>query len=133
MRRVPYQLWDLGQVGTGEMQCPQLHWAEQMKAGLGKSQQKGLCCWKNLAPWGQTCLFSGKAEDQVRRPDVNPHPANLLLMYPPQALFTPLHNGKKRRQHPQSSGLEKEASGTRLVASGARGEGGRAEACSLCS
>lgn len=115
------------------MQCPQQHWAEQVKAGLGKSQQKGLCCRKTSCSLGADLSFSGKAEDQVRRPDVNPHPANSLLMYPPQALFTPLHNGKKRRQHPQSSGLEKEASGTRLVASGARGEGGRAEACSLCS
>lgn len=42
----------------------------------------------------------------VRRPDVNPHPANLLLMYPPQALF-PSSQWQKRRQHPQSSGLER--------------------------
>lgn len=72
-----------------------------------------------MAPWGADLSFSGKAEGQVRRPDVNPHPANSLLLCPPQALFTPLHNGKKRRQHPQSSGLEKEASGMRPVVSGA--------------
>lgn len=78
-----------------------------MKAGLGKSQQKGLCCWKICSLGADLVPFSGKAEDQVRRPDVNPHPANFCLMYPPQALFTPLHNGKKRQKRTKQRGLER--------------------------